>query len=138
MSLKDIAPLSETVEIRGDKIVVKGITNEGIAVIWRRFPVLVDLLSGNATPASVSEKAPDAIAAVIAAGCGFPGDEEAEAIAASLTVDESAALLSAILGMTWPRGFGPFVESLTKLGLLVQLPALPDGKSKTDGTSLAA
>lgn len=135
MSLKDIASISETVIIRGENIIVKGITNEGISVIWRRFPVVTELLSGTATVETISAKAPEAIAAIIAAGCGYPGDEEAEKIAAALTVDESAALLSSILAMTWPRGFGPFVESLTRLGLLVQQPALPSGKSKTDGTS---
>lgn len=135
MSLKDIAPISESVIIRGDKIAVKGITNEGISVIWRRFPVVTELLSGTATIDTIAVKAPEAIAAIIAAGCGFPGDEEAEAIAANLTVDESTALLSSILAMTWPRGFGPFVESLTRLGLLVQQPASSNGKLKTDGTS---
>ena len=138
MSLKDIAPIKQTVSIRGENIAVSGITNEGVAQLWQRFPVIAELLSGVAKPEAISDKMPEAIAAIIAAGCGFPGDAEAEAIAASLTLDESTQLLSAILPLTLPRGIGPFVESLTKLGLLVAPPDLTAGKSKADGTSLAA
>lgn len=135
MSLKDITPVSETIVVRGENITVKGITNEGIANLWRRFPIITDLLKGGAKPEDIVTQVPEALAAIIAAGCGYPGDSEAESIAESLTVDESASLLSAIIQMTWPRGFGPFVENLTKLGLLVQQPASQGGKSKTDGTS---
>jgi hypothetical protein len=58
----------------------------------------------------------DAVAAIIAAGCGYPGDEKAEAVAGRLSIDAQADLLAAILRLTLPAGLGPFVEKLTVLG----------------------
>ena len=58
----------------------------------------------------------DAVAAVIAAGCGYPGDDKAENVAANLPLDAQADLLAAILRLTLPKGVGPFVETLSALG----------------------
>lgn len=58
----------------------------------------------------------DAVAAIIAAGCGYPADEKAEAVAGNLSLDAQADLLAAILRLTVPRGIGSFVEKLTALG----------------------
>jgi hypothetical protein len=58
----------------------------------------------------------DAVSAVIAAGCGYPGDEKAEAVAGKLSLDAQADLLASILRLTLPKGIGPFVEKLTALG----------------------
>jgi hypothetical protein len=58
----------------------------------------------------------DAVAAIIAAGCGYPGDENAETIASKLSIDAQADLLATILRLTLPKGIGPFVEKLTALG----------------------
>jgi hypothetical protein len=58
----------------------------------------------------------DAIAAIIAAGCGYPGDDQAEAVAGKLSLDAQADLLASILRLTLPKGIGPFVEKPTALG----------------------
>jgi hypothetical protein len=58
----------------------------------------------------------DAVAAIIAAGCGYPGDEQAEAVAGKLAIDAQADLIAAIVHLTLPAGLGPFVEKLTALG----------------------
>jgi hypothetical protein len=58
----------------------------------------------------------DAVAAILAAGCGYPGDEKAEAVAGRLSIDAQADLLATILRLTLPAGLGPFVEKLTALG----------------------
>ena len=58
----------------------------------------------------------DAVAAIIAAGCGYPGDEQAEAVAGKLALDAQADLLASILRLTLSRGIGPFVKKLTALG----------------------
>ena len=42
----------------------------------------------------------DAVAAIIAAGCGYPGDETAETVAGKLSLDAQAELLAAILRWT--------------------------------------
>ena len=74
------------------------------------------------------------VAAIIAAGCGYPGDEIAEDVASRLTIEAQVDLLSATLRLTLPGGFGPFVEKLTALGGLI-LPAAQadagDGPSAT-------
>ena len=139
MSLKNLKPLSATVTVRGEKIKVGGITNDGIFGLYVRFPIIPKWLSGNATLDDIMSSAPDALAAIIAASCGFPGDEEAEAVARKLTLDESAALLEKIIPFTMPDGLGPFVLRVNAIGLALAGPqALSDGKSKADGTSPAA
>lgn len=139
MSLKNLKPLSATVTIRGEKIKVGGITNDGIFGLYVRFPIIPKWLSGNATVEDILTSAPDALAAIIASACGFPGDEEAEAVAAKLTLDESAMLLEKIIPFTMPDGLGPFVLRVNAIGLaLAGQQALSDGKSKAAGTSPAA
>jgi hypothetical protein len=61
----------------------------------------------------------EAVAAVIAAGCGYPGDETAETVADKLSLDAQADLLAAILRLTLPKGVGPFLEKLTALGSIL-------------------
>jgi hypothetical protein len=70
----------------------------------------------------------DAVAAIIAAGCGYPGDNTAETIAGTLSLDVQADLLAAILRLTLPKGIGPFVQKLTGLGSLL---GVEDGPSDT-------
>jgi hypothetical protein len=65
----------------------------------------------------------EAVAAIIAAGCGYPGDEKAEAIAGSLSLDAQADLLAAVLRLTLPRGIGPFVAKLTGLAGILDVDA---------------
>jgi hypothetical protein len=72
----------------------------------------------------------DVVAAIIAAGTGAPGDEAAEWAADRLSVDEQADLLVAIIELTMPRGLGPFVEKLSRLGLASGgAPAMPVTRS---------
>jgi hypothetical protein len=47
----------------------------------------------------------------MAAGCGYPGDNAAETVAASLSLDAQADLLAPVLRFTLPKGVGPFVEA---------------------------
>jgi hypothetical protein len=81
----------------------------------------------------------DAVAAIIAAGCGSPGDNAAETVAGSLSLGIQADLLAAILRLTLPKGVGPFVEKLTALrGLLgvddARSDTVPDTKSRRPST----
>ena len=112
-SLLDIAPASK--EVHG--VSVYGVSARGIAHLLGSFPELRKLMSGMEVDAeSLMAVAPDAIAAIIAAGVGKPGDAEYTAAADRLPVDIQADLLSAILSITMPQGVGPFVEKLASLG----------------------
>jgi len=121
VSLIDIAPLTEKVSVRGQEIEVRGVSAEGIAFLIRRFPEVGELISGSRAGktvdfASLQAVVPKAVVAIIAAGCGFPGNEKAEKSAASLSLDEQVDLFNAIVRLTLPNGVGPFVQKLAALG----------------------
>lgn len=132
--LLDIAPRTVTVDVGDVKVGVCGVSVRGVAGLLARFPALQTLLSGReVTPDKLAEIAPDAVAAIIAAGTGYPGNPEAEKIADELPIDAQAELLSAILKVTMPKGVGPFVEKLQGLGAVLNLdpgPKAPDTKSR--------
>ncbi len=118
--LVDIAPIVEKVTICGTVIEVPGVSAEGIAVLLSRFPELRKLLTGVTVDSDALLKAgPGALAAILAAGTGVPGDEAAETAAARLSLGDQTDLLTAILRVTLPGGLDPFVEKLTSLGLIL-------------------
>jgi hypothetical protein len=117
VGLIDIAPRTETVDVQGVEVAVHGISAKGLAYLLGRFPELRQLMTGQAVDIEqLMSVGGDAVAAIIAAGCGYPGDEKAEAVAATLALDAQADLLAAIVRLTLPAGLGPFVEKLTALG----------------------
>lgn len=116
--LLDIAPLTETVTVSGVAVEVYGISATGVALLMQRFPEIRALVSGreiDASPERLFELVPHAIASIIAAGCGLPGDQAAERIAGRLPVAEQLELMRAILRLTLPAGIAPFVEGLQEL-----------------------
>lgn len=115
--LLDIARASATVEVRGKSVEVFGISAEGLAYLMR-FPEIKAMLSGKEVSLdfeTLSRTGPKALAAIIACGTGAVGNQKAEAVAASLTVDEQAGLLAEILTQTFPRGLGPFAADIQRL-----------------------
>jgi hypothetical protein len=117
VGLIDIAPNVETVEVQSTSVAVHGISAKGVAHLLGRFPELRMLMTGQEVEiAQLMAIGGDAVAAIIAAGCGTPGDDKAEAVAGSLSLDAQADLLAAILRLTLPKGIGPFVDKLTALG----------------------
>lgn len=118
--LLDIAPAVEAVEIRGNAVDVYGVSVKGIAYLLQRFPELRMMMSGKSVdPEALLAVGGDAVAAIIAAGTGYPGDKQAEEIAGKLALDEQADLLAAIVKLTMPGGIGPFVQKLNGLGLVL-------------------
>jgi len=116
--LLDIAPSTavEVVKINGERYTVRGLHGNAIASIVARFPNLGLLLGGGADIGQrMIEQAGSAIGPIIAAGCGHLGDEKAEKIASELLIEDQLKFLKAILGLTFPNGFGSFVEQLTSL-----------------------
>ncbi len=117
VGLIDIAPSVETVDVQGASVAVHGISAKGLAHLLGRFPELRKLMTGQEVETEqLMAIGGDAVAAIIAAGCGYPGDETAETVAGKLSLDAQADLLAAILRLTLPKGIGPFVEKLTALG----------------------
>lgn len=117
-SLLDIAPVKREVEVAGTKLEVGGVSSLGIAYLLQKFPELRRLFGGKSadlTPERLMEAVPEAIAAIIASGCGFPGDARAEAVASSLSVGDQISLVTEILELTMPEGFGPFVAKVRLL-----------------------
>jgi len=119
VGLVDIAPVNSTVSIRGQDIIITGVSARGIALLLARFPELRALVTGREVGLdALLRLGGDVIAAIIAAGTGAPGDLDAEKYADNLTLEEQADLLAAIVELTMPRGLSPLVERLSRLGLL--------------------
>lgn len=130
--LLDIAPLAETVAIRGTAVSVTGLSACDIAALMARFPVLAEAIGGRAvTVDRLVAMAPDAIADIIAAGTGAGGNDAAIAMARSLLPEEAADLLEAIIRVTLPRGVGPLVERLGALGASLGGAASPTAPALT-------
>jgi hypothetical protein len=140
VGLIDIAPATETVEAQGNAVTVHGVSAKGLAHLLARFPELRRLMTGQEVEVDqILAMGGDAVAAVIAAGCGYPGDNAVEAIAGNLSLDIQADLLAAILRLTLPRGIGPFVEKLTGLASILGVDdapsdTAPDTKSRKPST----
>jgi hypothetical protein len=138
VGLLDIAPSVETVDVQGASVAVHGVSAKGLAHLLGRFPELRKLMTGQEVETEhLMAIGGDAVAAIIAAGCGYPGDDAAEAIACKLSLDTQADLLAAILRLTLPRGIGPFVEKLTALGgVLDDVPSATAPASKSPKPSM--
>ena len=105
VGLIDIAPASILVAVNGSEVEVHGISASGLASLMQRFPEIRALLSGGEIDLKdVYEFGPKAVAAIIAAGCGSPGDKKAEEIASKLNVESQIDLIEAILKATLPGG----------------------------------
>ena len=119
--LVDIAAVTEKVTVAGTEIEVPGVSAAGIAILLTRFPELRKTFSGiEVSTKELLKVGPEALAAILAAGTGAPGDEAAEAVAAKLSVGRQTKILAAILRVTLPDGIDPFVEELDGLGLLLK------------------
>lgn len=115
-SLADLAAAGRDVEIRGASVTVTGVSARGLASLFRRFPELVSAVTGKGLDlSSLADLGPDVLCAVIAAGCGAPGDEAAEDAADRLSLSEQLSLVEAVVGET----FGGDPEAfLARLGSL--------------------
>jgi hypothetical protein len=120
--LLDIAPTTavEVVKINGQRIVVHGLRAPALASIMARFPRLIGLFLGGgfniADPKFVAQFG-EAISPIIAAGCGHLADEKYEQHAATmLLLEDQLKLVIAIIRLTFPNGFGFFLEMAAALG----------------------
>ena len=139
VGLIDLAPRTEAVDVDDACVAVHGISAKGVAHLLGRFPELRKLMSGQEVETGqLMAMGGDAVAAIIAAGCGYPGDEKAEAVAAKLAIDAQADLLAAIVRLTLPAGLGPFVEKLTALGGILDTQSEPGAGAVPSVTARAS
>jgi len=136
--LLDIAPATTIVVVGETEVVVAGLSVRSVASLLARYPELRAMLAqqaGAITVDSLVSMIPHAIAGIIAAGCGMPGDADAEAKAEAVPLEAQADLLDAILRLTMPRGVGPFVARLRglgeQLGVVGRAPAIPGMTSQS-------
>lgn len=117
VSLLDIAPITGKVKVGEQELELRAITVRDVAVILARFPEVQKAFSGKDVDVSIAmREAPEAVAAAIACGVGKAGEEEYEQHALNaLSPEYQMDILQAILRLTLPRGFGPFVEKLNGL-----------------------
>lgn len=120
--LLDIAPTTavEVVKINGQRIVVHGLRAPALASIAARFPKLIGLFLGGFSIADIGPKFiaqfGEATGPIIAAGCGHLADEKYEQHAATvLLLEDQLRLVIAIIRLTFPNGFGFFVEMVASL-----------------------
>lgn len=116
LSLLDIGPLYEKVPVSDKLLRVFGISAKGLFSIFQRYPAVGKWFSGGkfTVPDLVAE-APDAMAAIIAAGCALPGNAEAEERASTFPIEAQLDVLEAIARLTFKNGFGPFVMRIVAL-----------------------
>lgn len=133
--LLDIAPLTETVPVRGAKAIICGVPVKAIASLLARFPDLRKMWATDKWDAEqLLGMSDEVIVALIDAGCSNID----EANAGNLALDEKAEMLAAIIRVTMPRGPGPFMATLTALmgtvGGAVS-PTAPASKSRKSSRS---
>ena len=111
-----ISPLTEDVEVRGIRLTVHGLTAADLFKLFSQFPDMGNMLSQMGTPGAVMlNMAPDVFAKVIAIATGSPGDAAVEATARAMGAADQVVILAAVQRLSFPQGFGPFVEQMSKL-----------------------
>jgi hypothetical protein len=123
--LLDIAASTavRAVWINGNRTTVRGLSANSIAFIISRFPdvekLLVDGVDDPSVMPRLIQQLGAAVGPVIAAGCGYLGDEKQEQAGAMLPVDDQATLFEPIWMLTFPNGIGSFVERMRRMRRLI-------------------
>jgi hypothetical protein len=136
-SLLDLGPLTEEIDIRGVKLKVQGLSAAHLFKLFSEFPDMTQMIGqmGNAGAAMLN-MAPDLIAKIIATATGSPDDKQIEEQAKTLGAADQMAILMAVQRLSFPQGFGPFVDQITKLmGTSSLMPSIPSGNTDESGTN---
>jgi hypothetical protein len=110
----NFVPLTARVEIRGQKLSLRGLEFEEIGALIYRFPKFREIKALNvAELTKVMDR--ETQGAVIAAAAGRAGNAQAEASFANLSLGERARIVAKIIEVTAPDGIGPFVDLMLAL-----------------------
>src|SRR6185369_4733016 len=105
--LMDIAPsgaVKNSVAVNGEEVEITKLSAKRITGILSRFPVVGELLDGKKPGTSkLVAVGAEAVAALIAAGCGYPDDVEAEAFASELPIEDQLTMVEAIARLSLPK-----------------------------------
>lgn len=126
VSLVDLAPIKETITVRGKEFELQGVPAIVIVDLLIEFPELRRIFAEK-------ELRPDELSAlitgsgrltgaIIAAANGEYGNDEAMGIAARLPPGDIVKFIPAILRLTFPQGIQAFIEEVAAL-----LPKTVDG-----------
>jgi hypothetical protein len=145
VSLVDIGPAVDTVEVRGKVVEVNGLTASHIVGVLYSFPEVRKILAAQEADLGVIiAQAPLAIGRLIAAGTGKPDDAETIAVANGLGVGEQYEILTKVFGLTFPKGLESFLDgvggALKQLGVpgweaAMRSPVLSSSASPTDAAN---
>lgn len=116
-SLLDLGPLTEEIDVRGTPLTVRGLTAAHLFKLIAEFPGLPVALQqmGSDNTVAILQMTPDLFAKIIAIVTGSPGDPKAEAIAGEMGAGDQMKILGAVQRLSFPQGFLPFVEEMTRL-----------------------
>lgn len=87
---------------------------KGVANLLLRFPSILQALSERQELNAIDliTAMPEAACAIIAAGVGEAGNKKIEQKIETLPLGDQVTLLSTIIRLTLPGGFGPLVEQI--------------------------
>jgi hypothetical protein len=128
VSLVDIVPQRQTVQIAAGEIELRGLGLRQIAYLLTRFPELRKFMVEGAPAIDVDvmiADAPGAIGSIIAQAAGQPDAEDT--IADALSLDDMMECLIAIRDLTMPNGISPFMDRIARL--VSGASAAPPGKA---------
>ena len=114
LSLADIGRLHKDVPVGDSFVRVYGISAATALDLLNRYPEALTKAMGGKFGEMI-KTAPHVIGAILAAGVGKAGDAEAEAAAQGVPIEVQMDILEAIGGLTFTKGFGPFVKRITDL-----------------------
>lgn len=119
ISIFDLRRKTKTVEVNDGEaaVAVTGLTAAQICDHLANFPVLASLsIGGTVSPMDMIKAAPGSLAAWGASALGHHGDVAAEkAFSDNLTAEDQANVVQESMGLTFSRGFGPFVDRMAGL-----------------------
>lgn len=140
VSLKDIGrKLYTDVKLAEDETVrVRGLSIDDVIFLIDRYPPIERALMDRDIRAGLQTKdimslVPEAVAAVMLCGMEAELTEENIGEIRKWPIGHQASVVTGILGRTFQRGFGPFVDELETLGVLTRRSS-GDG-SKGQGTN---
>lgn len=146
VKLPDLVNVSQSVEVRGVAVAVRGLKLEEVIMLLVDLPGLGKAMDGKTPSVTAIMQSPAIMAAVL----GKATDLDAESVS-TLTAGEQAKLLAPVVKQTMPDGIGPFVELLeavtgsslnvpeavTKAASSMKLRPRPQGSSGADTAKAA-